>query len=53
MAATMTSYSTEILVTKGILQILHLKHRGFTSVFVEKFYEKMVTLIQSRSLELF
>ena len=52
MAARMTSYSIAILAAKSILQILLHIIQIFTSVCAGKFYEQMVTLIQSRSLEL-
>jgi len=51
MAATMTTYSTAIMAVKGIVQIK--SSEIFTSAFARKFYVKMVTLVQSRSLELY
>jgi len=53
MLATITSCSTAILAAKCILHTVHLSYSIdiFTSNFAGKFYEQMVTFIQSRNLE--
>jgi len=52
-ASTMTSCSIAAMATKSILRIVLRVIEIFTSAFARKFYEQIVTFIQSRNFELF
>ena len=53
MASTMTSCPAALMAAKSILQIVLRVVEIFTNAFARKFYEQIVTFIQSRSFKVY